>query len=89
MLRSSYHEEHLPTLGTLAVPTLVTVGERDSPRFQMGAELLHGWIPNSRLVRVAGAGHTPHSERPVSFCCHVLDFLADVDKQGATSGTPG
>lgn len=64
-------------LGAIECPALVVVGELDDAPFQHGAELLHGWMPNSRLVRIADAGHTPHVERPARFVEHARAFLAE------------
>jgi pimeloyl-ACP methyl ester carboxylesterase len=71
--------DQTPHLGGITVPTLVLVGEQEGPALQHGAELLHGWIPTSRLVRVEGAGHPAAIERPEAFELLVLSFLAEVD----------
>jgi pimeloyl-ACP methyl ester carboxylesterase len=62
-------------LAAITCPTLVVVGELDGPAFQHGAEVLHGWIPNSRLVRIPDAGHAPHVEQPARFLEHLRTFL--------------
>ena len=72
-------EAQTPFLGQIGAPTLVVVGERDLPALQRGAELLHGWIPNSRLVRVPNAAHHPHRDAPEPFMELVLAFLREVD----------
>jgi pimeloyl-ACP methyl ester carboxylesterase len=64
-------------LEAIECPTLVVVGDLDTPEFQRGAELLHGWMPNSRLVQIEGAGHAPHVEQPARFNAHLRAFLAE------------
>jgi len=66
-------------LETIMAPTLVIVGESDGPFMQRGAELLHGWIPFSRLVRVPDAGLVPHIENPATFASEALGFLREVE----------
>jgi pimeloyl-ACP methyl ester carboxylesterase len=69
------HADPARRLAAITCPTLVVVGELDGPAFQHGAEVLHGWIPNSRLVRIPDAGHAPHVEQPARFLEHVRAFL--------------
>lgn len=78
-LAMATREAQTPFLGEIQAPTLVAVGERDLPALQRGAELLHGWIPNSRLVRVPHAAHHPHRDAPEPFMELVLAFLREVD----------
>jgi pimeloyl-ACP methyl ester carboxylesterase len=75
MSASLTRSDQFRRLGAIDSPTLVLVGELDDPWFQRGAELLHGWIPNSRLVRIADAGHAPHVEQPARFLAHLRAFL--------------
>lgn len=74
--------DQTPYLEGIRAPTLVLAGETDSPVAQRGAELLHGWIPTSRLVRIEGAGHHAHREQPETFTQLVLGFLREVDAAG-------
>ncbi|HZU77830.1 MAG TPA: alpha/beta fold hydrolase [Dehalococcoidia bacterium] len=69
----------VPRLETLTAPTLVVVGESDSAFLQRGAELLHVWIPFSRLVRVPNAARVPHQENPAAFAAEVAGFLREVE----------
>ena len=48
-------------LSEIACPTLVIVGEDDTP-YLSGAESLTEGIPGARRVTVPGAGHHPHQE---------------------------
>jgi pimeloyl-ACP methyl ester carboxylesterase len=74
--------DQTPHLGGIVTPTLVLVGEQEGAALQRGAELLHGWIPTSRLVRIEGAGHHAHLEQPEAFTQLVLGFLREVDRAG-------
>lgn len=71
--------DQTPHLGGITAPTLVMVGEMDGPPLQRGAELLHGWIPTSRLVRIEGAGHHPHVDQPDDVERLVLSFIDEVE----------
>ncbi len=66
-------------LEAITIETLVLVGEGDAPFTQEGAELLHGWMPFSRLVRVPESGFRPHAENPSAFDEEVLAFLREVE----------
>ncbi|MFN8558439.1 MAG: alpha/beta hydrolase [Dehalococcoidia bacterium] len=79
--------DQTPYLEGVTVPALILVGERESEAMQRGAELLHGWIPTSRLVRIEGAGHHAHLEQPDAFERLALDFLDEMD--AAVSGHEG
>jgi pimeloyl-ACP methyl ester carboxylesterase len=63
----------------ITTPTLIVVGEADAPFFQRGAELLHGWMPFSRLVRIPDAAHHPHVENPAVFAAEVAAFLHEME----------
>lgn len=53
-----------PLLPTIAVPTLVAVGEQDILTPPELAEEMAAGIPGARLARIDGAGHLPTMERP-------------------------
>ena len=63
-------------LETLAVPTLVVVGDRDKDDFRRIAEHLAATIPGARLEVVDGAGHIVGIDRPDELNRLLLDFLA-------------
>ena len=77
----SAHEEpevlwpELPSLETLAVPTLVVVGDRDQPDFLAIAEHVAATVPGARLEIVEGAGHIVGVERPDELNALLGDFL--------------
>jgi pimeloyl-ACP methyl ester carboxylesterase len=62
-------------LGEVGVPTLVVVGDLDTPRTLEAADALAAGIPGARLEVVGGTAHLPNMERPAEFNRLVLDFL--------------
>jgi pimeloyl-ACP methyl ester carboxylesterase len=64
-----------PTLATVAVPTLVVVGEEDQLTPPAEAEKIAAGIRGARLVRIPGAGHLPCLETPTSFSTALSAFL--------------
>jgi 3-oxoadipate enol-lactonase len=70
----------LDELSQIRVPTLIICGELDEP-FLGPSHRMHQTIPDSELVVIAGAGHTPTLERPLEFNEALLSFLARVDSQ--------
>jgi 3-oxoadipate enol-lactonase len=68
-----------PALGRLSsihVPTLLVLGEYDSPGIQEIASLLLKGIPGSRKVVIKGAGHMVNMEKPEEFNEVVGEFLS-------------
>jgi pimeloyl-ACP methyl ester carboxylesterase len=70
----------LEDLSQVRVPTLIICGESDEA-FLEPSRRIHRAIPNSELVVIAGAGHTPTLEKPVEFNEALLSFLARIDSQ--------
>ncbi len=66
--------EVLESLGAIAVPTLVVVGERDE-RFLGAARMMARRIPDAREVIIEDAGHAANMDRPALFNRAVRDFL--------------
>jgi len=62
-----------PDLASIAVPTLVGVGEEDALTPPHLAEEMAAGIPGARLARIPGAGHLPPMETPAA----VADLLRD------------
>ncbi len=62
-------------LGTVDVPTLVLVGERDYADFHAIADRLAAELPDTRRATISGAGHLPSLEQPEAFDAVVLPFL--------------
>jgi pimeloyl-ACP methyl ester carboxylesterase len=65
----------LPALSTLAVPTLVVVGENDKADFQAIAQHLAEEIPDADLAVVPGAGHLVGLDQPEELNALLLEFL--------------
>jgi len=63
-------------LATIAVPTLIIVGDEDVATPIRDAEIMHAGIPRSRLAIIPGAGHLSNVERPAAFNALVSEFLS-------------
>jgi pimeloyl-ACP methyl ester carboxylesterase len=66
----------LEALPSIAVPTLVVVGERDEP-FLGGSRYMAAKIPDAQLVVIEGAAHAPPVTHPDQFSAALRSFLAD------------
>jgi pimeloyl-ACP methyl ester carboxylesterase len=68
-------EDYTSMLPSIAVPTLLIVGERDviSPKQTM--ETMHRAIPRSTLIVIAGAGHLTPMEKPEEVSAAIRGFL--------------
>lgn len=67
----------LSTLPGITVPALIMVGEEDRTFPPARAERMHAGLPDSRLVRIPGAGHLAALERPDLVNHHLMEFLDD------------
>lgn len=65
-------------LRALRVPTLIMVGDRDTPCVEPSL-MMRALIPGAGLVVVPVCGHTPNIEEPGLFNIHVAEFLAAVE----------
>ena len=65
-----------PLLGTIAVPTLIVVGEEDALTPPVESEGMQAAIPGATLVRLPGAGHLSNLEAPDAFNAAVSAFLS-------------
>jgi 3-oxoadipate enol-lactonase len=59
------------------VPTLLIVGEEDALAPPKVMEVMARRIPQSRLIRVAGAGHSAYFEKPAEFNRILGGFLRE------------
>jgi len=64
-----------PLLATIAVPTLVVVGEEDELTPVADSERLAQAITGSKLVKIPGAGHLSNLEQPDAFNHALSAFL--------------
>jgi len=65
-----------PMLGTIAVPTLIVVGEEDVMTPPAESEGMQAAIPRATLVRLPHAGHLSNLETPEAFNEAVSAFLS-------------
>ena len=65
----------MDALPSIAVPTLVIVGDKDEP-FVAPCEYMAKKIPGARLEVIRDAGHSTNLDQPEAFNRVVLDFLA-------------
>ena len=67
----------IESLPGIAVPTLVIVGEDDTP-FLDGSRYMAAKIPGAQLAVIADAGHAPNISNPQEFDRVMTEFLATV-----------
>jgi pimeloyl-ACP methyl ester carboxylesterase len=68
-----------PNLGDIAVPTLVTVGDRDIPEMLAIADLLAEQIQDAKgPIVIEGADHLLPTRRPAEFNQAMLEFLGEL-----------
>lgn len=65
------------SLHRIRMPTLVVVGAEDVATPPARSEALAAGIAGARLVRIAGAGHTPTLEQPAAVNAALGAFLAE------------
>jgi pimeloyl-ACP methyl ester carboxylesterase len=68
----------VPRLASVAVPTLVLVGEDEKPAMLEQAALLARDVPGARRVDVPAAGHQLHLEQPAALAAAIESFLAEL-----------
>ena len=64
-----------PLLETIAVPTLVVVGDEDTLTPPAASETMASALPSATLVVIPQAGHLSNLEQPQAFNAAVLSFL--------------
>jgi pimeloyl-ACP methyl ester carboxylesterase len=77
--------DRVEMLGSIAVPTLVVVGERDAITPVDGAKKMAERIPGAELQIVPGAGHMSPVEEPDVVNRAVAQFLEHPRKESASS----
>ena len=65
-------------LDEIRVPTLVIVGDLDTPKTLAAADLLAQQITGARKVVINGTAHLPNMEQPEEFNRRVLSFLKNL-----------
>jgi 3-oxoadipate enol-lactonase len=64
-------------LGEIRVPTLVVVGDRDTPDLLAASDALAAGIPHARKVVIPDVGHMANMEAPEQVNALVLEFLGE------------
>jgi pimeloyl-ACP methyl ester carboxylesterase len=77
-IMAQHGPEVIDSLPTIAVPTLVLVGDDDRP-FLAPADYMAAKIPGAVKVVLEGAGHVASADQPDAFNRAVLEFLAALD----------
>ncbi len=72
----------IDSLPSIRVPTLVIVGDRDTP-FLAPCEYMAKKIPGARLVTIPDAGHASNIDQPAAFNRALLEFLDGLPKEAA------
>jgi 3-oxoadipate enol-lactonase len=65
-------------LATVAVPTLIVVGDEDVITPPKEARAMHELVAGSRLEIIPGAGHLSNLERPAAFNAALSDFVGSL-----------
>ena len=65
-----------PSLGAIAVPALVLVGEQDALTPPAKAQEIANAIPGARLVVIADSGHLSTLEQPEAVNRALLEWIA-------------
>jgi pimeloyl-ACP methyl ester carboxylesterase len=66
--------DRLDELASVAVPTLVIVGEEDEPFLEPSRRMAET-IPDARLAVIPGGGHSPQFEAPAAWWAALSGFL--------------
>jgi pimeloyl-ACP methyl ester carboxylesterase len=69
----------LDSLPSIRVPTLIVVGEHDTP-FLAATDYMAAKIPGATRCVLVGAGHAANIDQPLAFNAVVSDFLERVDE---------
>ncbi len=78
--RATWTGDYRADLGSIRVPTLVVVGERDSVAPRALSEEIAAGVPSASLVEIRDAGHVANADAPAAFdaCLHAfLDRIAE------------
>jgi 3-oxoadipate enol-lactonase len=67
-------------LAKVRVPTLIVVGDHDTPLFRLVADTLTRRIANARQVVITDGGHGAHFAQPERFNAALLEFLASISR---------
>ncbi|MCI0711089.1 MAG: alpha/beta hydrolase [Chloroflexi bacterium] len=79
LLWKSYDSPVIERLNEISCPTLVIVGEADTPTNQAIAQFLANSVDSASLITIAYAGHLPNLQQPETFNESVLHFLSKIE----------
>jgi pimeloyl-ACP methyl ester carboxylesterase len=77
-------DDELEAMAAIRIPTLVVVGEQDTP-FLEGSRAMAARIPGACLAVIPDAGHSPQFENPEAWRAVVEGFLNRLPDPGALS----
>ena len=81
--------DHLPRLGSVAVPTVVVVGAEDEFTPPADVRAIAERVPGAELTIIDGAAHLPNLEQPDAFNGALLRLLDRVDRSDDRSAIAG
>lgn len=70
-----------PQIQGLSTPSLIVWGKDDHIINPAAAEILHGLLPNSRVILMDGAGHLPMLEQPERSAADYIEFREELAKK--------
>jgi pimeloyl-ACP methyl ester carboxylesterase len=76
-------------LGSLTVPTLIVIGDRDEESTAEIADLLAAQVPGARKAVIRETAHFPNMEKSAAFNRVVLSFLRKRKSAAGKSGGKG
>jgi 3-oxoadipate enol-lactonase len=71
-------EDHVDFLPSISEPSLILVGTDDAITPVASAQMMQGKISRSKLVTIAGAGHTSPMEKPAEVSRAIEEFVASI-----------
>jgi pimeloyl-ACP methyl ester carboxylesterase len=74
----SDQKDRLEDLSSIRVPTLVIIGEQDTP-FIASSQRMADAIPGAQLAMLPDAGHSPQFENPDTWWAALSGFLSALD----------
>jgi proline-specific peptidase len=79
----SRQSDDLAAMARLAFPVLILVGEQDTPMV-VASDAMHEAMPDSRLVVIPDAGHSPQFENPEAWYEALSSFLTSLPAAGGS-----
>jgi pimeloyl-ACP methyl ester carboxylesterase len=70
--------DNRPFLGSIKLPVLILVGDRDAVVTPQRSEAMLAYLPNARTASLRGVGHAPYLEAPEAFNQAVRQFFKNI-----------